>query len=445
MFALLISTSAKQPNNIFADKESNHNNVWPPHLRPMNQVRSTSKGILRHKKQRPKQANSTTTTTTTTTTTEVALEEQIAGADNSNSNNNDVAADPSGEFPIATTNGNDNNNGRPEQPNVSVNVNRFQDQWTNQHQPQQHRPHLNQQQQQHSQGNQFSRHPHHGVGSNTRHNQDNQNNLHSSRTGNRHGGNSISPPQHIATPAAESSSSSPNPLIVTNSNSTHLSTAAGSWLLDYGSLVLTPIGFIVGVLFLLVVITKIWSAVFGGGSDDNGDESGKGGDGKLNGALGGLIPSKVVGFNSIIGRDKSAQCENDKSALSSAEHQQQGSNSNQLVGANGKKSGSSSKKGSSGGGDDKLGRMKFRLDYDFNNASLIVTIIEAAGLPAMDMCGTSDPYVKVYLMPEKKKKFETRVHRKTLDPIFNETFVFKVAYAEVTSKTLVFAIYDFDR
>lgn len=42
------------------------------------------------------------------------------------------------------------------------------------------------------------------------------------------------------------------------------------------------------------------------------------------------------------------------------------------------------------------------------------------------MSGTSDPYVKVYLLPDKKKKFETKVHRKTLNPIFNETFTFKV-------------------
>jgi len=44
----------------------------------------------------------------------------------------------------------------------------------------------------------------------------------------------------------------------------------------------------------------------------------------------------------------------------------------------------------------------------------------------MDMSGTSDPYVKVYILPDKKKKFETKVHRKTLNPVFNETFVFKV-------------------
>ena len=57
----------------------------------------------------------------------------------------------------------------------------------------------------------------------------------------------------------------------------------------------------------------------------------------------------------------------------------------------------------------------------------MVGIIQAAELPAMDMGGTSDPYVKVYLLPDKKKKFETKVHRKTLNPTFNEQFLFKVA------------------
>ncbi|UYV71436.1 SYT2 [Cordylochernes scorpioides] len=76
---------------------------------------------------------------------------------------------------------------------------------------------------------------------------------------------------------------------------------------------------------------------------------------------------------------------------------------------------------------------------------LAVTVIQAEDLPGMDMSGTSDPYVKVYLLPDKKKKFETKVHRKTLNPVFNETFNFKVPYSEVTTKTLVFAIFDFDR
>ncbi|XP_053397294.1 synaptotagmin-1-like isoform X1 [Mercenaria mercenaria] len=93
----------------------------------------------------------------------------------------------------------------------------------------------------------------------------------------------------------------------------------------------------------------------------------------------------------------------------------------------------------------KLGKLQFSVDFDFQKGELAVGVIQAADLPGMDMSGTSDPYVKVYLLPDKKKKFETKVHRKTLNPVFNETFVFKVPFAEVASKTLTFAVYDFDR
>ncbi|GIY29679.1 synaptotagmin 1 [Caerostris extrusa] len=95
--------------------------------------------------------------------------------------------------------------------------------------------------------------------------------------------------------------------------------------------------------------------------------------------------------------------------------------------------------------EEKLGRLQYKLDYDFNSNNLAVTVIQAEDLPGLDMSGTSDPYVKVYLLPDKKKKHETKVHRKTLNPVFNETFNFKVPFAEITSKTLVFAIFDFDR
>jgi synaptotagmin-1 len=60
-----------------------------------------------------------------------------------------------------------------------------------------------------------------------------------------------------------------------------------------------------------------------------------------------------------------------------------------------------------------------------------VGVLQAVELPGLDMSGTSDPYVKVYVMPDKKKKFETKVHRKTLSPVFNESFVFKVGSAVI--------------
>ncbi|XP_074872467.1 synaptotagmin-5 [Carettochelys insculpta] len=94
---------------------------------------------------------------------------------------------------------------------------------------------------------------------------------------------------------------------------------------------------------------------------------------------------------------------------------------------------------------EKLGKLQYSLDYDFQNGQLVVGILQAADLPALDIGGTSDPYVKVFLLPEKKKKYETKVHRKTLNPMFNESFTFKIPYAELGGRTLVMAVYDFDR
>lgn len=99
------------------------------------------------------------------------------------------------------------------------------------------------------------------------------------------------------------------------------------------------------------------------------------------------------------------------------------------------------------GGDEKeeeanLGKLQFSLDYDFQQNNLNVGIMQAADLAAMDMNGTSDPYVKVYVLPDRKKKFETKVHRKTLNPVFNESFNFKIPYNEIGGKTLVIAIYN---
>uniref|UniRef100_A0A8C7W4F2 C2 domain-containing protein n=1 Tax=Oncorhynchus mykiss TaxID=8022 RepID=A0A8C7W4F2_ONCMY len=76
---------------------------------------------------------------------------------------------------------------------------------------------------------------------------------------------------------------------------------------------------------------------------------------------------------------------------------------------------------------------------------LTVGLLQAADLLSMDSGGTSDPYVKVYVLPDKKKHFTTKVHKKTLNPTFNETFIFKIPFQEMGGKTLVMQVFDFDR
>jgi len=93
------------------------------------------------------------------------------------------------------------------------------------------------------------------------------------------------------------------------------------------------------------------------------------------------------------------------------------------------------------------GRIRFRLEYDFTLQELKVTIIECAELPPTDWStGATDPFVKLYLLPDKKPKYESKVHRKNCNPKFDQTFIFKnIPYVDTFDKTLVMAVYDYDR
>ncbi|NXY74704.1 SYT4 protein, partial [Glareola pratincola] len=58
---------------------------------------------------------------------------------------------------------------------------------------------------------------------------------------------------------------------------------------------------------------------------------------------------------------------------------------------------------------DKLGTLFFSLEYNFEKKAFVVNIKEARGLPAMDeQSMTSDPYIKMTILPEKKHKVKTR-------------------------------------
>lgn len=95
--------------------------------------------------------------------------------------------------------------------------------------------------------------------------------------------------------------------------------------------------------------------------------------------------------------------------------------------------------------EESFGKLEIKLDYSFDKSTMSVSVIQGANLPAMDMGGTSDPYVKLYILPDKKKKFETKKHKKTLNPVFNETFKFdKLPFNEMSNKTLVFEVFDHD-
>lgn len=96
--------------------------------------------------------------------------------------------------------------------------------------------------------------------------------------------------------------------------------------------------------------------------------------------------------------------------------------------------------------DNNRGKILLWLRYSTSKQALFVGIVRCAGLAAMDANGYSDPYVKIYLKPDKdkKSKFKTHVKKKTLNPEFHEEFVYQIKHNECAKKTLEVTVWDKD-
>ncbi|CAL4061102.1 unnamed protein product, partial [Meganyctiphanes norvegica] len=93
-----------------------------------------------------------------------------------------------------------------------------------------------------------------------------------------------------------------------------------------------------------------------------------------------------------------------------------------------------------------VGQIQFSMEYNFNEMTLILRIMQAKELPAKDLSGTSDPYVRVVLLPDKKHKLETKIKRRTLHPKWHETFYFEgFPIQKLQSRVLHLHVFDYDR
>ncbi|XP_037927834.1 synaptotagmin-5 [Teleopsis dalmanni] len=105
---------------------------------------------------------------------------------------------------------------------------------------------------------------------------------------------------------------------------------------------------------------------------------------------------------------------------------------------------SQQKNGSPDGSDEIRGNIHVSILYDPIAGILSVRLIEAQNLQPRDFSGTADPYAKVRLLPEKKNFWQTRIHKKTLNPIFDEDFVFEESANVIDKRTIEILLYDFD-
>ena len=82
------------------------------------------------------------------------------------------------------------------------------------------------------------------------------------------------------------------------------------------------------------------------------------------------------------------------------------------------------------------GEVLFGVEYA--KGELLIHVNRARDIAAADKSGTSDAYVKTYLLPDKKKetKKKTRIIKKTLNPVYNETLKV-MSYPTVLTSSLL--------
>uniref|UniRef100_A0A8D8KRI2 Synaptotagmin-9 n=1 Tax=Culex pipiens TaxID=7175 RepID=A0A8D8KRI2_CULPI len=94
--------------------------------------------------------------------------------------------------------------------------------------------------------------------------------------------------------------------------------------------------------------------------------------------------------------------------------------------------------------DESRGAIHLTLTHDPSAGILNVKLVEAQDLQPRDFSGTADPYAKIRLLPDRNNMWQTRIHKKTLNPVFDEDFVFEVRPATIGRRTLEVLLFDFD-
>ncbi|XP_044268241.1 extended synaptotagmin-2 isoform X2 [Tribolium madens] len=85
-----------------------------------------------------------------------------------------------------------------------------------------------------------------------------------------------------------------------------------------------------------------------------------------------------------------------------------------------------------------LGRIQLTIRYSVQRQRLIVVVHQVANIPLKDPSNIPDPYVKLYLLPERAKdtKRKTHVVKDNCNPIFDESFEYILSQGELNTKQL---------
>ena len=93
------------------------------------------------------------------------------------------------------------------------------------------------------------------------------------------------------------------------------------------------------------------------------------------------------------------------------------------------------------------GKITFTVHYNLSSNTLIVTLISVDNLPFRDVNSKipPDPFLKILLLPDRRRKYQSKVCKRTQSTCINETFQFAINFDELRRRVLLISVYDFGR
>ena len=94
-----------------------------------------------------------------------------------------------------------------------------------------------------------------------------------------------------------------------------------------------------------------------------------------------------------------------------------------------------------------FGKLSFTLYYNSSLTALMVNIVSIDNLPYREPATkvSPDPFIKITLLPDRRRKFQTKVYKRSQSTPVNEAFQFPISYEELARRILLLSVYDFGR
>ena len=97
------------------------------------------------------------------------------------------------------------------------------------------------------------------------------------------------------------------------------------------------------------------------------------------------------------------------------------------------------------GKDNNLGELNLKIKYNNKNRNLSVTLVSGKDFPPRDFSGSIDTCVTICVLPYRDRRKQTAIHRRSMNPPYNENFVFNIQAGEdAHSHSLLLVTYFYD-